>query len=89
MFLNYSLFVLHFLFFVEKNLQETWWHFFFRFLESEVDLDEAIKELHILATAPGLYPDFVKLNAVRTVGKSRPVFPLSSSVVDHSFAIAQ
>jgi beta-catenin-like protein 1 len=43
-----------------------------RFLESEVDLDVAIKELHVLATAPGLYGDFVKLNAVRTLGKSLP-----------------
>lgn len=38
-----------------------------KFLESEVDLDVAIKELHVLATAPGLYGDFVKLNAVRTL----------------------
>jgi hypothetical protein len=42
-------------------------------LESEVDLDVAIKELHVLATAPGLYGDFVKLNAVRTLGKSQPL----------------
>jgi len=41
-----------------------------RFLETEVDLDEAIKELHVLATAPALYADFLKLNAVRTLGKS-------------------
>jgi len=38
-----------------------------KFLETEVDLDEAIKELHVLATAPALYADFLKLNAVRTL----------------------
>jgi hypothetical protein len=51
-----------------------------RFLESEVDLDVAIKELHVLATAPGLYGDFVKLNAVRTLGKSLPPTLLSHLV---------
>ncbi|KAL6049631.1 Beta-catenin-like protein 1 [Balamuthia mandrillaris] len=38
-----------------------------RFMESEVDLDEALKELHVLATAPELYADFVKLNAVASL----------------------
>jgi hypothetical protein len=35
----------------------------FRFLESEVDLDEAIKKLHAIAAAPELYAEFVKIEA--------------------------
>jgi beta-catenin-like protein 1 len=34
-----------------------------KFLESEVDLDEAIKKLHALAAAPELYPEFIKIEA--------------------------
>jgi beta-catenin-like protein 1 len=34
-----------------------------KFVESEVDLDDEIKKLHVLATAPELYPELVKLNA--------------------------
>jgi beta-catenin-like protein 1 len=33
-------------------------------MESEIELDEAIKELQALAAAPELYEDFVKLGAV-------------------------
>ncbi len=36
-------------------------------MESEIDLDEAIKELHVLAAAPSLFQDFVKLNAVKSL----------------------
>eukprot|EP00242_Pyramimonas_sp_CCMP2087_P011677 CAMPEP_0198198424 /NCGR_PEP_ID=MMETSP1445-20131203/1901_1 /TAXON_ID=36898 /ORGANISM="Pyramimonas sp., Strain CCMP2087" /LENGTH=584 /DNA_ID=CAMNT_0043867989 /DNA_START=217 /DNA_END=1968 /DNA_ORIENTATION=+ len=34
-----------------------------KFLESEIDLDDEIKKLHALATAPKLYPELVRLNA--------------------------
>lgn len=34
-----------------------------KFAESEVDLDDEIKKLHSLATAPELYPELVKSNA--------------------------
>jgi beta-catenin-like protein 1 len=33
-------------------------------MESEVELDEEIKKLHALATAPHLYPVLVSLNTV-------------------------
>ena len=35
-----------------------------RFVESEVDLDEELKKLHVLATAPELYPELVKHDSV-------------------------
>ncbi len=35
-----------------------------RFVESEVDLDEEIKKLHVLATAPELYPELVKHDSI-------------------------
>lgn len=49
-------------------------------MDSEVDLDVAIKELHVLATAPSLYADFVKLNSVRTVGRVTYFLSLWESV---------
>lgn len=33
-------------------------------MDSEVDLDEQIKQLHLVATAPHLYPELVRLNTV-------------------------
>jgi beta-catenin-like protein 1 len=36
-------------------------------MESEVDLDEEIKKLAVLATAPTLYPDIVKLNTIPSI----------------------
>jgi Catenin-beta-like, Arm-motif containing nuclear len=44
-----------------------WWPSFcggFRFVESEVDLDEEIKRLHVLATAPELYPELIRHNSL-------------------------
>jgi beta-catenin-like protein 1 len=38
-----------------------------RFLDSELDLDEAVKALMIVATAPELYPLLVDLGAVSTI----------------------
>eukprot|EP00026_Physarum_polycephalum_P001295 Phypoly_transcript_01296.p2 GENE.Phypoly_transcript_01296~~Phypoly_transcript_01296.p2 ORF type:complete len:521 (-),score=104.86 Phypoly_transcript_01296:150-1712(-) len=35
-----------------------------KFMDSEVDLDEEIKKMHIIATAPSLYAELVKLNSV-------------------------
>lgn len=36
-------------------------------MESEIELDEAIKQLQTLAAAPELYEDFVKLGAVSSL----------------------
>jgi beta-catenin-like protein 1 len=36
-------------------------------MDSEVDLDEEIKKLHPLAAAPELYPDMVKLGALKSL----------------------
>lgn len=36
----------------------------FRFMESEIELHEAIQELHALATVPDLYPLLVQLQAI-------------------------
>lgn len=33
-------------------------------MDSEIDLDDEIKKMHLIATAPELYEDFVKLGAV-------------------------
>lgn len=38
-----------------------------RFMESEVDLDESIKKMTFLATAPEYYPLLVKLNVVTSL----------------------
>jgi len=38
-----------------------------RFMESEMDLDEDLKRMQMLATAPQLYRDFVALNAVQSL----------------------
>jgi len=38
-----------------------------KFMESEVELDEEIKNLHLLATNPELYPEFVKTNALQSL----------------------
>jgi peptidyl-prolyl isomerase F (cyclophilin D) len=38
-----------------------------KFAESEIDLDDEIKKLHSLATAPELYPELVKCSAHRSM----------------------
>ncbi|XP_014244057.1 beta-catenin-like protein 1 isoform X2 [Cimex lectularius] len=38
-----------------------------RFMESEVELHEAIQELHAIATVPDLYPVMVELNAISSL----------------------
>lgn len=38
-----------------------------KFLESEIELNEAIQELHVVATAPDLYPILVDNNAIRSL----------------------
>lgn len=35
-----------------------------KFMESELELHEAIHELHVVATVPDLYPVLVQLNAI-------------------------
>lgn len=36
-------------------------------MESEIELDEELKKLHLLSTAPRLYPLFIKLNSVTSL----------------------
>src|SRR3990167_8537220 len=48
-----------FFFFLEKS----------RFMKSEVELDEAIQELNIVATAPDLYNEFIALGTFGSVIK--------------------
>ncbi|GJP86335.1 hypothetical protein CLOP_g16368 [Closterium sp. NIES-67] len=38
-----------------------------KFMESEVELDREVKKLHAVASAPSLYPDLVRLNAVPSI----------------------
>ncbi|CAM6091003.1 unnamed protein product [Calypogeia fissa] len=38
-----------------------------KFVDSEVDLDDEVKKLHALATAPDLYPELVRLNSVSSI----------------------
>lgn len=38
-----------------------------RFMESEVELDVAIKQLQVIAATPELYGDFLKLNALQSL----------------------
>ncbi|KAK6634464.1 Beta-catenin-like protein 1 [Polyplax serrata] len=38
-----------------------------KFMESEVELHEAIQELHVVATVPDLYPILVQLNAINSL----------------------
>lgn len=38
-------------------------------MDSEVELDEEIKKLHILAASPELYPVFIKLRAPESLLK--------------------
>ena len=40
---------------------------FARFMESEVELNEAIQEMHVVATVPHLYHIMVDLNAVQSL----------------------
>lgn len=38
-----------------------------KFMESEVELHEAIQELHVVATVPDLYPVLVQVNAINSL----------------------
>ena len=38
-----------------------------RFMESEVELNDTIQEMHIIATVPNLYHIIVELNAVQSL----------------------
>ena len=40
---------------------------FFRFLDSEVELNDTIQEMHIIATVPELYHIVVELNTVQSL----------------------
>ena len=39
----------------------------FRFMESEVELNDLIQEMHVMATVPDLYYILVELNAVQSM----------------------
>lgn len=36
-------------------------------MESEIELNEAVEELHVVATVPELYPALVELGTVKTL----------------------
>lgn len=40
---------------------------FYRFLDSEVELNDTIQEMHIIATVPELYHIIVELNTVQSL----------------------
>lgn len=40
---------------------------YFRFMESEVELNDVITEMHVIATAPELYHILVDLNTVQSL----------------------
>ena len=46
------------------NLLQAWLCHDFRFMESEVELNDIIQELHVIATVPYLYHILVDLNAI-------------------------
>ena len=46
------------------NLLQAWLYHDFRFMESEVELNDIIQELHVIATVPYLYHILVDLNAI-------------------------
>eukprot|EP01132_Coremiostelium_polycephalum_P007436 gene7436-9138_t len=52
-----------------------------KFMESEIELDEEIKKLQIIATSPELYPNFVKLGSIVSLG-SLLVHENSDIVID-------
>ena len=42
-------------------------NYYCRFMESEVELNEVIQEMHVIATVPDLYHILVELNAVQSL----------------------
>ena len=40
---------------------------FCRFMESEIELNDVIQEMHVIATAPELYHILVELNTVQSL----------------------
>ncbi|RXG69308.1 hypothetical protein Avbf_03648 [Armadillidium vulgare] len=38
-----------------------------RFMESEVELHDAVEELHVVATVPNLYPILIEMGTVKTL----------------------
>lgn len=40
---------------------------YFRFMESELELNDVVQEMHIIATAPDLYHILVDLNTVQSL----------------------
>jgi beta-catenin-like protein 1 len=41
--------------------------FYFRFMDSEIEVNEVIQEMHVIATAPDLYHILVDLNTVQSL----------------------
>ena len=39
----------------------------FRFMESEMELNDIVQEMHVVATTPNLYPVLIELNAVESL----------------------
>ena len=41
--------------------------FYFRFMDSEIEVNEVIQEMHVIATAPDLYHILVDINTVQSL----------------------
>ena len=53
-----------------ERLQDHWSSgliYLFRFMESEVELNDIIQEMHVIATVPELYHILVELNTVQSL----------------------
>lgn len=46
---------------------EVFWLSLYRFMESEIELNEIIQEMHVIATVPELYHILVDLNTVQSL----------------------
>ena len=40
---------------------------YFRFMDSEIEVNEVIQEMHVIATAPDLYHILVDINTVQSL----------------------
>ncbi|KYR00733.1 armadillo-like helical domain-containing protein [Tieghemostelium lacteum] len=62
-----------------------------KYLESEMDLDESIKNLQVLATTPDLYSVFVQLGTVVSLGSllTHPNIFIVASVIDLLYELLQ
>lgn len=50
-----------------SGLLKVFWLSLYRFMESEIELNEIIQEMHVIATVPELYHILVDLNTVQSL----------------------